>query len=343
MLLLRSEIPKPALRQDSQLPVPQLRRRKLSRRGKPPRANKNSLRQTGRCMHAWKWTCSLLTFLFLQQRGEITDPPVEAQDNTWNVRYAQPVPRPVSPELATPSDQLFCSTCLKNQYMFTQALSEYLPPPSDPEYFKYEASVDEYKQSLERRYPQVCADCLPRVRSRIRAAGYAAKTDHLRRVLDRTRGGALEDKPWGWRNGLVFVAMQLYYSSILLQGIWHLSGALMRPEGLGDANVSCISQAVWERSLEPRCFDELWEFARVGIVCGLMSFWWNPRLKDKASGSGGRLRGLEQHLFLQAIILAVRTFSLWYLHSVSPTQRDALSFFKAQHAFMLVFLALVSL
>jgi hypothetical protein len=279
-----------------------------------------------------------------QQRGEITDPPVEAL--TTSVQYARPALRSTSPELAGPDQQLFCRECVKNQHMLTQALAEYLPPPNHPEYPKYEASIDQYRQELEHRYPQVCADCLPKVRNRIRAAGYAAKTDHLRRNLEKTRKGFVPygHSRWGWRNVLLFVAKQTYFISVLLGVMWHAFGALMRPEdGLRDEDEgSCMMRAFVQREVEPRCFDDLFEFAKWGWLCGVLTFWWNPKLNDKANGSGGRLRGLGSYLSLQAIVLALRALSLWHLRTVSLTRRDALNVFKAEHGFMVAFLILVS-
>lgn len=229
--------------------------------------------------------------------------------------------------------------------MLTQALAEYLPPPNDPNYHQFEASIEQYRQDLEHRYPQVCADCLPKVRNRIRAAGYAAKTDHLRRNLEKTRKAFVQygQGRWGWRDVLLFVAKQIYFISILLGVMWHAFGAMMHAEdGLRDEDGSCMIRAFKEKEVEPRCFDDLFEIAKWGWLCGLLTCWWNPKLSEKANGSGGRFRGLRSHLLLQAAVFAVRGLSLWYLRSVSPTRRDALNLFKAEHAFMAIFIITVS-
>jgi hypothetical protein len=280
---------------------------------------------------------------YLDERGEITDPPIEV--HTTSVQYARPAMRATSPELASPDQELFCRECLKNQYMLTQALAEYLPPPNHPDYHKFEASIEQYRQDLEHRYPQVCADCLPKVRNRIRAAGYAAKTDHLRRNLEKTRKGFVQYgySRWGWRNVLLFVAKQIYFISILLGVMWHAFGALMRAEDeMREEDGSCMLRAFRQREVEPRCFEDLFEFAKWGWLCGLLTCWWNPKLSDKANGSGGRFRGLRTYLTLQAVVLAVRGFSLWHLQSVSLRRRDALSLFKAEHAFMTIFIVITT-
>ncbi|KAF2200479.1 hypothetical protein GQ43DRAFT_373710 [Delitschia confertaspora ATCC 74209] len=295
-----------------------------------------------------KFTCQNCGAVnYLDERGEITDPPAEATGFTSNFHYARPVPRATSPELAGPPEQdsLFCRECLKNQQLVATALAEYLPSPDDPEYTKYEATVDAYKNDLEQRYPQVCADCIPRVRSRIRAAGYAAKTDHLRRVLEKTRnGGALYGRSsWNWRNIVLLLAGWIYVASVIFGLLWHTFGALMRPEDVLNDESQCAYQA-WNRGqVEPQCFDHMWVYAQIGLLCGLLSFWWNPKLQQKASGSSGRLKGLRSHMTLQAVLLAARILSMYYLAEVPSTFQNALDIFRAGHAFMGFFVLLVSI
>ena len=103
--------------------------------------------------------------------------------------YANTLPRSSSPVMPMPPEpeSLFCNTCQRNQVLLNKTLAEYLPDEDDPEYDKYTSSLDAYRRELEDRYPQVCQHCLPRVQDQIRAAGYAAKADNLRRMIDRSR------------------------------------------------------------------------------------------------------------------------------------------------------------
>ncbi|KKY27394.1 hypothetical protein UCDDS831_g00796 [Diplodia seriata] len=163
---------------------------------------------------------------FLDENGEITDPPVA--ESAQPARYAHYVPaRSPSPNLAAPDHSLFCATCLKNQHLLTQTLAAYLPPPSDPNYKAFERSYPEYRRNLERRYPQVCVDCAPRVRERIEAAGYAAKTDYLKRLLQRPHR-EMDRRYWTgpmWQSTIVYWAGWFWWISIVIHFCWSLLGA----------------------------------------------------------------------------------------------------------------------
>ncbi|OCK81750.1 hypothetical protein K432DRAFT_350468 [Lepidopterella palustris CBS 459.81] len=283
---------------------------------------------------------------YLDENGEITDPPA-LETPTSPHQYAHLVPRATSPELGAQDGELFCQNCQKNQFLLTQALAEYLPPQNDPKYAEYEAASEQYRRSLEDRYPQVCINCAPRVQNRLRAAGYAAKTDHLRRMMEKTRHGPVypAGSSWGWRNLIVFLGGGTYLWSILLGLLWHIFGALMRQEdGTSAVGVLgfrvCLEQAAKEHSVEPKCFVFVIPMAQYALVLGVLSFWWNYKLQDKVRGSGGRMVGLWSYLRLQILVLAVRAASLWYLQNVLPI-KNALEIFRAAHSFMIVFILLV--
>src|SRR6185436_4840701 len=70
-------------------------------------------------------------------------------------------------------------------------------------------------------YPQVCGDCEPKVLERIQQAGYTAKTDHLRRIIDRSRQTRA-----GWRTPLDVLDLlgrRLWQAGLALQLLWQLS------------------------------------------------------------------------------------------------------------------------
>ncbi|OCL01354.1 hypothetical protein AOQ84DRAFT_306862 [Glonium stellatum] len=308
---------------------------------------RSAKKQTGQIR---QWQCENCEAVnYLDENGQITDPPA-AETPKVPVQYAHTVPRATSPELGSPDETLFCQTCQKNQYLLTQALSEYLPPQNDPKYAEYEASISQYRRSLEERYPQVCANCAPRVRQRIRAAGYAAKTDHLRRMMQRTRHGSAPSRKvgWVWRNVLVFLGGQAYVISIILSLIWHIFGVFLNPipeYGMRPVEAPgpkvCLTQAARDYEVEQACFSSMTPLAKDGLVLGIFSFWWNNRLNKKLKGSGGRMVGLSAHMKFQVIMLAARAASIWFLQEVG-TIKLALQVFRAAHLFMIIFIIIVS-
>ena len=110
--------------------------------------------------------------------------------------------------------------------LVNKTLAEYLPDEDDPQYAKYEASADAYRAELEQRYPQVCDTCIGRVRDHIRAAGYAAKTDNLRRVLEQSNRQRVTLSPpkEEWTVHVVNLAKWMYIFSISVGLTWHSSG-----------------------------------------------------------------------------------------------------------------------
>ena len=290
-------------------------------------------------MTDWQWDL---------QNGEITDPP--PFETTSDVRYAQSIQRPESPVFTTPDEALFCPTCIKNQHLLTQSLAAYLPSPIDPNYATYEASYPGYRKGLEERYPQVCEDCEPRVRERIRATGYAAKTDHLRRMMEKSRGASRSQSRWDWRRFVVLMGAIMWWTSLAGQMQWNLIGAVATGselDGLREFNAStslpdCLWQSLQTGEAKHECVELAGSLTGLAVILGLLSIWWNPCLSAKIKGKGGRMVGLSAFYNFQAVGNGLRLVQ-WYLLGHSTDLRLNGQITKALHAFMLVFNTLVRL
>ncbi|OJD27358.1 hypothetical protein ACJ73_01242 [Blastomyces percursus] len=292
-----------------------------------------------------KWQCQqCLAVNHLDEHGEITDPPAsEASSGTRYKQYAQPIPRASSPDLPAPDSSLFCSTCLKNQHLLTQTLASYLPSPSHPDYSAYEASYPSYRKSLEERYPQVCESCEPQVRNRIRQVGYAAKSDHLRRMMEKSRLSR-RAQGWSWRSMLVAAGAVCFWVSVAGQLAWSLMGAM----AAGKTSQSLESNV--SLSLVPFCFNRIWKlqplfeecssaltpFAGVALFLGMLSIWWNPKLRHKVEGKGGRLTRMGEYYKAQLIVLVIRFVAWACLQDPSITGLNP-KLPPAVHGFMTIF------
>ena len=246
----------------------------------------------------------------------------------------------------TPDDSLFCPTCLKNQHLVSQALASYLPPPDTPDYAEYVKAEDEYLKGLEERYPQVCERCEPRVQERIRAAGYAAKTDHLRRMMDRTRGYGIQYRDANWASPLVSLAGFGWFLSLAGQIVWDgLSLFDTREEnhGLRDAHGStsgstCLQQVMRGSGSISDCTEQLYSAVGLALLLGVLSSWWNPVLQETLRRKGGRAVGTAEYYQLQGLLLTVRCVTWWYIsNSALDVQMT-----KAAHLSLLVFSTIVS-
>ena len=252
--------------------------------------------------------------------------------------------RAVAPADTQPFEEVvFCSTCIKNQQLLTEALSNYLPAPEDPAYPQYEASLPIYRRNLEDRYPQVCPKCEPAVRHRILQAGYHAKSDHLRRMMDRSRARQTANR-WGWRSLIVRGGGLGYTSSIVGQLCWHAMSAL----SYGDANTSvvsyrsCLVRCLQQQRPYTACAELFAPVAGLAIVVGLMCIWWNPRWHHKLDGKDGRLTGLHTYYNIQVISLLLRLGSWIWLRDPATSGISQLHQRAAHNLFLVLELILAT-
>ncbi|KAL4868810.1 hypothetical protein BDV12DRAFT_169087 [Aspergillus spectabilis] len=296
-----------------------------------------------------KWRCNHCEAVnYLDENGEITDPPA-AETNPDALTPGPSNTVLESVDLSLTGSGLFCAQCLRNQHLFTTALASYFPPSDDPQYSAYEREYPNFRKNLEERYPQVCDKCEPRVKARIRQAGYEAKSDHLRRMMDRSKAGkaARKARRWNWRSLLVLAGAICYWASVAGQLAWDLTGALTVDEPLRDADelapphsvTSYSQQAVHTFRLLSRCNVDLVPYAGLSLVVGILSLWWNPKLRLKVEGRGGRFLGLGEYYKVQLIVLVVRCAFWAVLRDPSSSGLDA-TLPPALHSFMILFTVL---
>ncbi|ORY12255.1 Ima1 N-terminal domain-domain-containing protein [Clohesyomyces aquaticus] len=295
------------------------------------------------------WLCTNCESMnYLDERGQITDPPA-AETAPGFVRYAQS--QSPEPTIPTTTKNPFCDACQRNQSLANQLLAEYLPDEDDPEYSKYEASVDKYRDEVERRYPPVCDKCVDNVQKQIRAAQYAANTDHLRRMLEFSRRHRAEHDTHRQRLllRLISFAKWTYRGSIFLGLVWHAFGVLLSPNTEACERRwfnwdVCLSQAVSIRAVERACFDSppVMQLVKYALVADLLTFWWNPQLKAKISKPGGRMRGLTSQWLLRLAVVALR-FGFVYWCQQLDLLSDDLQIFRISHGAMLAVIVISTL
>ncbi|KAI9811939.1 MAG: hypothetical protein M1826_003011 [Phylliscum demangeonii] len=258
---------------------------------------------------------------FLDEHGELTDPPTSTV-GSGNVQYARPMGRvPGTTAVgARSSNAPFCATCSNNQNIVVKTLASYLPEPTHPDFAKYEELYPAFRSQLEERYPQVCVDCEPRVRERIRHAGYVAKTDHLRRMIERSRGGAgnasLQRRWWqcGWQGWAVLLGGLGWWSSLLGQASWHLLRTVDRrtPDEARDGIMAaCVSPALQGRFVRRPCLAATDSLLPAIVVLGLASMWWHNQMARKVREPGLRLTGLADYYKIQVLLMLCRMLVSW--------------------------------
>ena len=247
---------------------------------------------------------------------------------------------------------LFCSQCLRNQHLLTSLLASYFPSTDDPTSAQYERDYDRIRKELESRYPQVCDSCEPRVRQRIRQAGYEAKADHLRRMMDQSRASktARRERQRSWQSLLVYVGALCYWTSVFGQLAWDLMSALPVIYPLSASSLSldfsaslasCLWHTVKFRYLPGDCAVDLAPSAGFALLAGSLSLWWNPRIREKLEGKGGRFTGIGEYYQVQLIALVVR-YVFWALLKDPAASGLEPRLPPALHMFMIIFTVLVS-
>jgi Ima1 N-terminal domain len=234
-------------------------------------------------------------------------------------QLSRPFAKRLPNEQGVENTATFCSTCLKNQHLLTETLANYLPAAGDSGYKQYEASYPEFRKRLEERYPPVCAQCEPEVRRRIQQAGYTAKSDHLRRMMERSRARKIASR-WGWRSLVVTLGGLLFWSSVMGQLAWNLTSiwedskkrSLDTADGTTLPSIQCAAQLLTDFETNPGCAAAFSSIGFGAILLGFLCSWWNPRWQHKLQGREGRLVGLQEYYQVNTAVLLARSgFWLW--------------------------------
>ncbi|CAK7197984.1 hypothetical protein SEUCBS139899_000638 [Sporothrix eucalyptigena] len=285
---------------------------------------------------------------YLDENGDITDPPTSttAASETMTPFFASG-PEPFHDDLGSPGSvsstghgspsggqAVFCKTCLKNQHLFISSLAQYFPSdPNHPDTPELERKYFRFRQGLEQRYPQVCADCEPRVLDRIRDAGYTAKTDHLRRMVDYsrqvrlTRATPVDAANWFgrklWWAGLSFQILWqvgVIGSFLLHSSQSHIVEDLSFGNDIIVEGESTTAATNHDRTQTPTvatlivflypvlrfAVSKADVFRFLCITATLASCWWNPFLVQTIRGFTKPLIGIPTWYAYQAAIILAR-------------------------------------
>jgi hypothetical protein len=245
--------------------------------------------------------------------------------------------------MSAPAESPFCDVCERNQLLLNKTLAEYLPDEDDPEYEKYANSVDEYRAQLEERYPQVCENCIGRVQDQIRAAGYVAKADNLRRLLDQSKKYQTQEETVRQRLTLsiIWLAKWTYVASVAVELVWHAAGSVVRADGTARAGFlpyDCFSNAFLRCWVSEACVvsPTILRLVEYALLLDLLTIWWNPKLAKKTNRAGGRMSGLRTTWTIRALSLFVRFLGVKALTSLG----DSTSFYRYTHTALFLILAL---
>ncbi|KAI0381586.1 Ima1 N-terminal domain-containing protein [Hypomontagnella monticulosa] len=274
---------------------------------------------------------------WLDEHGDITDPPTATSPvERSQVQFAIPRstsvrPRSISPNSPGPEESIFCNTCLRNQHMLTSSLAQFEWPDDNngPEYAAREKKYWALRKDLEKRYPQMCVNCEPMVEKKLHEASYTAQTDHLRRMMDRTRSQRQEVKKRGILDIFDSAGKWSWHLGFFLQLSWHIATLwclIIGQVSLSGTN-SWLIQAL--KDIHQLGYDRLPDVDRLirwAIKLGICSLPWNPRFKHTIRGFTAHYLGFKQWYTYQLLILLIRYagFSMAQYSSSKALQPSAL-------------------
>ncbi|SPO03330.1 uncharacterized protein DNG_06012 [Cephalotrichum gorgonifer] len=272
---------------------------------------------------------------YLDENGDITDPPVATTAaSPQRTQYA--IQHSTSPEARSPTQSIFCDECLKNQHLYTASLAQYFPDdPDDPESPRLERKYYKFRATLEERYPQICAECEPRVLGKLDAAGYVAKTDYLRRVMERNRARKTSPRRrtlLGLADG---VGRWLWWGSLALQLLWHMRASLE----LLSNNLPLGEQGGWLPVIlgageqVTRFLPSTDRLIRLALQVTVLGIWWNPKLPQIVRGFSRPVLGLSRWYAFQALLVLSR-YLFPRVVQLEVEQSEEMTAQFAIHAFM---------
>lgn len=193
----------------------------------------------------------------------------------------------------------------------------------------------------------MCADCEDKVRGAIKQASYAARTDHLRRMVERTRnirqGGSSAKTTLDWVD---LAGKALWWGGLLVQMLWHFKlivHILQIPDPDGGMRDPDAGNPIGDAAakLQPLA-DKLPGVAlllKVSLVSGILSAWWNPQFVKVARGFTRHLLGFTQWYSFQGLIVF---FRFVYSSVAEVVDGQTQSAQLSAHLIMAVFMIMVS-
>lgn len=191
------------------------------------------------------------------------------------------------------------------------SLAQYVPGDGGDD-IKLDRDYYRFRRGLEKRYPQICADCEAAASEAIQRADYTAKTDHLRKMVEmsraRLRGPAPRRSLVDWMHLTVRL---VWWSGLLLQLLWHLKtvarvleqsdSGMSDPDDSGPWSLAAKWLGVGASYLPPDDVLLWWSLAT-----SLATVWWNPKFVQASRGYTRQLSGFRKWYAFQLVIILGR-------------------------------------
>ncbi|KAJ3821804.1 Ima1 N-terminal domain-containing protein [Lentinula raphanica] len=266
-------------------------------------------------------------------QGEIISDEPQMHEESLNLQSFSKRASPSKDRLPTSyGSGPFCHNCQTNQHLIINLLSNYLPPPTSPEYQQRLEMLPQYRESLHTRYPPVCESCAPAVEEEIRRKDAMARAQALGGWLKETRGKVRQRRVSATLQEREKVSRELL--------IWRIRGCLWVI-----TLASFLSGYIFTL-FDRRPFNQLsllQPTLPIFILFSLLWTAWDPTYASirtaQFQGRDVRVRGKRHYNICQmiawmtrlvtSILLALQWFHIDYLHlSQRPLELDAQLYFS---------------
>jgi len=196
-----------------------------------------------------------------------------------------------------------------------------MPPEDHPDYNSFaNTRYPNYVKELEAKYPPVCAECIPRVKQRLKQVNYDAKVATLGHMLARSEktSAQVELKPmellkwcfWGLRGAVWWWGNALFL-------VWHLSSIFHPAASAAESAVNpswirCVLGSFSKSEVDVACHDVSYRQASQYFPWTLLGFWWLYRQLGVEMHPEKKLVGGREYLNIEIAVAVIRTVA-WLL------------------------------
>lgn len=169
----------------------------------------------------------------------------------------------------------------------------------------------------------MCAECEPKVEKGLREASYTARTDHLRRMMDRTRTQRKEVKSKGILDLIDATGRWIWHTGYILQFWWHVAVLLSifseyYSSADGKSWVSLVLRIASRAGVHKLPHGD--RLIRWALNMSMFSLPWNPRFKQTIRGFTTHIVGFKEWYMYQILTFVIRCACLSIsLHSKSTS------------------------
>lgn len=169
----------------------------------------------------------------------------------------------------------------------------------------------------------------------MREAGKTAKTDYLRRLMQKSRARRSTSSEHGI--SMESVGHLLWYLGLLGQLLWHFIAI--------SANVQRLLPSALQHYLPQTRETFLSRFTglsahfsipglvRLSLLCSFASVWWNPKFKQMKTGFMNHIKGFREWYQYQVLLLVIRSLCYFLMGTGVMADPYATSTITA-HAFI---------